>query len=1623
MKRRGIRVLSALLAVAMTICFLPAGAVQAKETIPADEAIETQITGETMNALSVSQQSGLLEDTPTSGAFGTSGEFTWNLDTTNSSNYILTISGDGDLPDFAFGDSRPWEPWRVDTVRLTGNITAIGDYLFADYASIKHINLPATLTRIGQRALESVSITGLAIPYGATEIGAYAFYGTDIEWVDIPDTVTSIGAVAFGNTDLSAVVIPDSVESLGTSMFQNCSRLQSVVLPAHMTAIPDFFFKNSGLQYYDIPPQIETIGEGAFSGTNLNEIYIPSTVTSIGEEAFSGTALEQVVISGTLESLPQACFSGCSHLTYVDIESEITEIGYHCFAFAPVEILILPSTLTFIDKNGFYALRGVFARGPGVNEGDDNNNLFSHPYSSVPGTPTIFYIPGQEGWCGLNGENCSDTMWYGYPLQTWDGKNAVLPDAFMDDYYATPENKFFCIQVPGASYPPPTGFQIQIGEEIYNTGSSDRITIPVPNTYNGNIIFSKEGFLTYEMPAELAGSFNWVTMWPDDGGTTPVLQAIYIDNSSGSYKGFGNLRTKNQTIYEMDSTSRRFYVSVLWRDGEEGTISLVQNGKEMVQLENHAWTTFQPGMIFTAAGRKIYLQAENSTNSVTTALKLNMRTPQKNLDVDFGPSVSGTTGSGCEAMQNEKLELEINGGALPVTMKIEDNKVIGVIGISVEASKAEAAFNKAKELIDKADDGIGENIFEQFRNLYGGVTGKKDLWPERQGSMVVESNIQFLGYFEGRFQADEYGKISLDLGMSKLAMKLEGEAAHTQQTFIFGIPIYWQLKLAAMLETAFQLYQETGLEEATLPELNMKTELSLEGALAAGIADVVAGGIKAKGAFETETKLPIDPDDMTLKMTGHISAFVTLVGLSGEKELLDGTYIFYEDGVWCPDEQLRTRLLQAADENIDFSKVSRTYLENGTAFVANEEPKTRAMIPETGTVTTKQIMANNYPYAAPQLITLPDGSQILVWLEDDGTENQGTKLLFSYFDGKNWSDPAPIEEDGTSDFAPELKLVGDTLYLLWLDTERAIPADCTDVSIISSLLDVSMAVFDAEKLTFESTVTFGQSGVMDILPDVTVYQEHPVVVWSSSHDHLLSVSESGLWMGWLGEDGWQQSQLYTGLADVDSLCADTMHGAFTISFSQSEGEASDPERKELYTLRYLYENGQFVRLGQLVKRTENDISDTNPSNHGGLLYWCQGDRLINNAGQMVDLAGSGGRYQMLDDGEGTYAVIYAVVQSDDTFDYYVVMNDGSGWGEPVCAASSTGWITGWSAQFNAKGNLTIAASELDGDMASLSVYTIVPKKDLAIRSVYYDGYSLVPGQELTIFADVENIGLTEVSSYTITGKIDGTSAGSYKGGTLRPGEKETVLFTCTVPNDSVSELLVSLGSDTNPDNNTAALTLAKQDLSVEGIHLSLDDNGGGEAAVSVINRGIADSGKATLVLKRAVSDRSAKGAVVWETLSAPVTIETLSPQVMTAYTLALTTPVEQGDMVYAVLEIQDADHLLENNSEFTVAVLPEAGSLVFDDSRILSMSDDKAMVQVAAENCTALAADGLIYVASYDQGKMINIKAITLSAAPGECLLEQVEMHCPTAGEVRMFVLDPETFSPVHEMHILEYKQ
>jgi hypothetical protein len=107
------------------------------------------------------------------------------------------------------------------------NVTSIGDWAFRDCLLLTSIDIPSSVTNIGE----------------------LAFAGTSISYIDIPNGVTNIGYGAFQKSSLISIVIPDSVIDIGESTFKGCRRLARVYCKAAVPPVGYEMF-DSGVHVY-----------------------------------------------------------------------------------------------------------------------------------------------------------------------------------------------------------------------------------------------------------------------------------------------------------------------------------------------------------------------------------------------------------------------------------------------------------------------------------------------------------------------------------------------------------------------------------------------------------------------------------------------------------------------------------------------------------------------------------------------------------------------------------------------------------------------------------------------------------------------------------------------------------------------------------------------------------------------------------------------------------------------------------------------------------------------------------------------------------------------------------------------------------------------------------------------------------------------------------------------------------------------------------------------------------------------------------------------------------------------------------------------------------------------------
>lgn len=215
-------------------------------------------------------------------------------------NYLIGYLGESnelDLPADYKGAGYSVYSYAFNGLDITGvdaanaNITAIGDYAFAECSHLTEVKLPETLTSIGYAAfMRDTALTTVNMPAALTVIDDYAFNecaaltGT----LNFPAGLKSIGSLAFYGCGITGVNFAEpateTVEkslTLNRQAFMNCTSLTVVELPEQLDAMYlQVFYGCTGLQYAYIPDGV-TFGARAASGDAI--VYFDSNTWLVFE--------------------------------------------------------------------------------------------------------------------------------------------------------------------------------------------------------------------------------------------------------------------------------------------------------------------------------------------------------------------------------------------------------------------------------------------------------------------------------------------------------------------------------------------------------------------------------------------------------------------------------------------------------------------------------------------------------------------------------------------------------------------------------------------------------------------------------------------------------------------------------------------------------------------------------------------------------------------------------------------------------------------------------------------------------------------------------------------------------------------------------------------------------------------------------------------------------------------------------------------------------------------------------------------------------------------------------------------------------------------------------------------
>ena len=235
----------------------------------------------------------------------------------------------------------------------------------------------------------------IVIDEGSTWIPPEVFRNNkSFKKVNLPDSLTYIGQYSFNNTKLASVVIPGRVTIISANSFED-SKIKDVVLGANVTHIGDNSFNNNRISDLKTGDSTIKIGSYAFANNNIKDLELSNSLNEIEDGAFRNNKLENVDIPNSVKYIRENSFENNKELKEITLREPLKSIGSYAFRDTKLKDVKIPSTVDSIGYGAFF--------------GTDIKSIILPPkfYDNVPNAfpnKTTFYFPGElskDGWFTL----------------------------------------------------------------------------------------------------------------------------------------------------------------------------------------------------------------------------------------------------------------------------------------------------------------------------------------------------------------------------------------------------------------------------------------------------------------------------------------------------------------------------------------------------------------------------------------------------------------------------------------------------------------------------------------------------------------------------------------------------------------------------------------------------------------------------------------------------------------------------------------------------------------------------------------------------------------------------------------------------------------------------------------------------------------------------------------------------------------------------------------------------------------------------------------------------------------------------------------------------------------------
>lgn len=632
--------------------------------------------------------------------------------------------------------------------------------------------------------------------------------------------------------------------------------------------------------------------------------------------------------------------------------------------------------------------------------------------------------------------------------------------------------------------------------------------------------------------------------------------------------------------------------------------------------------------------------------------------------------------------------------------------------------------------------------------------------------------------------------------------------------------IFLKLELVGKFETKLSLVlTEIGQIDANG---HIKFTPIIKGGIEAGTKGFNAfGGVS--GSLECQLNLPMKSfaEAFSAEFTASVFLEVNILSFSDtfQKEL-------YKTKLFPKDEQ--PQLLDISPSDVNLALIT-------------PQPSSPSTSRSTNTTTIRE---NMQIYCQPQIESLGNGNMIMLYIDDSAersAENR-TILMYSIYNGSEWSSPLPVMDDNTGDFAPQVVSDGNGgAHIIWQNMSSVL-GDDIDVNDMAETIEIYYTHWNGTGFENTTAITHNNA-TYEYMHKIVESEGNLAIIWIENTENVNSSANntSSIYRRQFVNDTWQNTELIaSGYSVISDVSSGYINGVNVVAFSAgTDTSTSGTENLEIY-----YYDG--VLLNQV---TNDDIADSSVCILNDALIWTGGNAITrvpcnNLSAKTTLLDSSNNKISSLRTIETASSSAILWTQSDNcTLSFYGMTIDSNGEFSNIKPLHvDSGYINGWDACMLPSGQIEflycLVAEEGNSESGKpygridLIQNTANDFVDISVNSIVtYEG-EILPGETLDVTATVTNNGSLPVSELNVRVLDENSSVVTTTAveTAIPAGECAEVTVSVPLP-QTISkttyevEVLPVGNNDISMEDNTAVFTFGYGDISIENIDEIRVENG------------------------------------------------------------------------------------------------------------------------------------------------------------------------------------------------------